>query len=226
MDTKSRLIALVFGTALTACISSAFGDASAEEESGYRAVITERAAKIAEALGLKDEAQVQRVTLLISDQYRALRDAHAARDARLAEAQGGGDEVAAAIRQQSECAVVSLHRTYLARLSAELTAAQVDSVKDGMTYGVAPMTYVAYQELLPDLSEEQRRTILANLLEAREYAMDAGSSDEKHATFGKYKGRINNYLSKAGFDLKEAERQRSQVNRQSSRLTRSHEGAR
>ncbi|MNR53744.1 hypothetical protein D3C85_1738080 [compost metagenome] len=31
--------------------------------------------------------------------------------------------------------------------------------------------------------------------------MDGGSSKEKHAWFGKYKGRINNYLSKEGYDL-------------------------
>ena len=60
-------------------------------------------------------------------------------------------------------------------------------------------------ELLPQLTVEQQAEILANLLEAREYAMDAGSSDEKHAWFGKYKGRINNYLSAAGYDLKRAE---------------------
>lgn len=36
--------------------------------------------------------------------------------------------------------------------------------------------------------------------------MDAGSSDEKHTMFGKYKGRINNYLSAEGFDVKQAER--------------------
>lgn len=31
--------------------------------------------------------------------------------------------------------------------------------------------------------------------------MDAGTSKEKHAWFGKYKGRINNYLSAQGYDL-------------------------
>jgi hypothetical protein len=40
------------------------------------------------------------------------------------------------------------------------------------------------------------------LVEARELAMDEGSSDAKHAVFGKYKGRINNYLSAAGYDMK------------------------
>jgi len=38
------------------------------------------------------------------------------------------------------------------------------------------------------------------LAEAREHAMDAQSSNKKHEWFGKYKGRINNYLSKQGYD--------------------------
>jgi hypothetical protein len=43
---------------------------------------------------------------------------------------------------------------------------------------------------------------MAWLVEAREIAMDGSTSDEKHAMFGKYKGKINNYLSKAGYDAK------------------------
>jgi len=38
-----------------------------------------------------------------------------------------------------------------------------------------------------------------------EKAMDAESADKKHAVFGKYKGRINNYLSAAGIDMKKEE---------------------
>ena len=37
--------------------------------------------------------------------------------------------------------------------------------------------------------------------------MDQGSSKAKHAVFGKYKGRINNYLAKQGYDMKQAENQ-------------------
>jgi hypothetical protein len=36
------------------------------------------------------------------------------------------------------------------------------------------------------------------LKEAREEAMDAGSAPEKTAIFQRYKGKINNYLSKQG----------------------------
>ena len=77
-------------------------------------------------------------------------------------------------------------------------------MKDGMTYGVVPITYTGYLEMIPGLTEDQKKQIMAYLLEAREHAMDAGSSEEKHAWFGKYKGKINNYLSAAGYDLKKA----------------------
>jgi len=70
--------------------------------------------------------------------------------------------------------------------------------------------------LLPDLSDEQKREILANLVEAREQAMDGGSSEEKHGIFGKYKGRINNYLSEQGYDLKAAEKERAERKKASS----------
>ncbi|HEY0944737.1 MAG TPA: DUF3826 domain-containing protein, partial [Opitutaceae bacterium] len=64
-----------------------------------------------------------------------------------------------------------------------------------------------YCDMLPDLTDPQRAQIKAWLAEAREYAMDGGSSDEKHKWFGKYKGRINNYLAAAGYDMKQAERE-------------------
>ncbi|MCY1460862.1 hypothetical protein D9M71_784570 [compost metagenome] len=55
--------------------------------------------------------------------------------------------------------------------------------------------------MLPNLTAEQKDYIYKALVEAREHAMDGGSSKEKHGWFGKYKGRINNYLSKQGYDL-------------------------
>jgi len=79
---------------------------------------------------------------------------------------------------------------------------QIEKIKDGMTYRVFPITYAAYLDMLPNLTIEQKEQIFNWLKEARELAMDEGSSDDKHKVFGKYKGRINNYLSAAGYDMK------------------------
>jgi Spy/CpxP family protein refolding chaperone len=76
-----------------------------------------------------------------------------------------------------------------------------------MTYDVLHVTYTAYQDMLPNLTDAQKKQILDWLTEAREHAMDAESSDKKHAWFGKYKGRINNYLAAAGIDMKKAEKE-------------------
>jgi len=84
----------------------------------------------------------------------------------------------------------------------ELTPKQVDQVKDGLTYNVVHVTFNGYTQMIPELTDKQKEQIMAWLVEAREHAMDAGSSEKKHAWFGKYKGRINNYLSAAGYDLK------------------------
>jgi hypothetical protein len=56
--------------------------------------------------------------------------------------------------------------------------------------------------MIPRLTDVQKQQIYTWLTEARDHAMDAESSDKKHWWFGKYKGRINNYLAAAGYDLK------------------------
>ena len=177
------------------------------------AALVQRAEKIVAALSLSDTEKAARIRDVVASQYAALRPVHEARDAAIkaARAQAATDKTAseaavAAARDTATARQTELHYAFLARLAAELDAAQVEKIKDGMTYGVAPNTYRVYQEMLPDLSAEQRTQILAWLTEAREHAMDAGSSQEKHGWFGKYKGRINNYLSKAGYDMKKAER--------------------
>ena len=185
---------------------------ASDAEAAYTQEITKRADKIVAPLGITDEAQKTRVRDLIAQQYRTLREIHAARDARINEAkQSPGDPTVAegwakVARDAANLKLTDAHRRFVARLSVELTPEQVDKVKDGMTYGVVGITYKRYLELFPSLKDEDKREILADLVEAREYAMDAGTSEEKHAIFGKYKGRINNYLSKAGYDMKQAEK--------------------
>jgi len=102
----------------------------------------------------------------------------------------------------TEKSLIMLHKSYEKQLKKKLSSEQVESVKNGMTYNVFPNTYKAYQEMMPDLTVEQKKQIFDYLFEAREHAMDAESSEKKHAWFGKYKGRINNYLSAQGIDMK------------------------
>lgn len=186
-------------------------DQTDEENDAYTKVITGRADKIVKTLAISDVKKSLRVRNIITSQYRNLSAIHDARDTSInsVNAQKGlsaedAEERISRIKSETTAKLEKLRSEYLEKLSNELTPGEVDKVKDGMTYGVLPITFTGYLEMIPGLTEGQKKQIMAYLLEAREHAMDAGSSEEKHAWFGKYKGKINNYLSAAGYDLKKA----------------------
>lgn len=176
----------------------------------YQRVVTERAHKIVAALKLTDSTKFLKVRKLVADQYSNLNDIYTRRDDQInpiKKAASSRDSINLAVQaidQKTTTAIDSLHPFFLSRLSKELNTQQVTAIKDGMTYGVLPITYNGYTEMIPELNAPQKDQIMKWLVEAREHAMDAESSEKKHAWFGKYKGRINNYLSGAGYDLKKA----------------------
>src|ERR1700748_3714011 len=211
---------LVLGSALIMVLSvpdpryhpSAASPLPAYEDSTYIRVITERAGKIAATLGLPDSAAFLRVRTIIANPYYVLNTVYTERDDPLKSLRARqpppdkatADSLKKNIQQDADNKISPLHSAYLAKLATELNPQQVDKVKDGMTYSVLEVTLHGYEEELPNLTEEQKARILSDLTEAREHAMDAESSEKKHAWFGKYKGRINNYLSSQGIDMKKA----------------------
>lgn len=187
-----------------------------DPDPAYTQVIAERARKIVDTLDIDDPATALQVRHLIADQYRSLSMLHDTRDTQIEAVQSQADDnpdsaklAVQALKDMTQSLQDQWHTRYLLKLSALLTPAQIDQVKNGMTYGVVQVTYNSYLDMLPELTEQQKATIMAYLVEAREIAMDAGSSTEKHWWFGKYKGRINNYLSAQGYDLKKASQQRN-----------------
>ncbi len=212
---RSLLRALaLFGLAVPALQASAANLAKpAGPEAAYTRAIAGRADKTVATLGIADATKAERVRDCLVKQYRSLRAIHDARDTQVQVLQNQADLAPAdrtnrvkAVQAAARVKLDKLHAEFLGKLAAELSPAQVAQVKDGFTYGVLPVTYNAYLKMLPDLSETQKRQIMAWLVEAREAAMDEGTSGEKHKVFGRYKGKINNYLAAAGYNLKEAER--------------------
>lgn len=173
----------------------------------YVKVTNERAQKIVDDLKLKSTEDQLDVRDIIAEQYRSLNSIHESRDAKIGESKKKISDKTAQqkaedkLKKEADKKVMALHKSYLKKLSKKLTNSQIVQVKDGMTYGVLPITVLGYNDMLPNLTQEQQKYIYDALVEAREHAMDGGSSKEKHAWFGKYKGRINNYLSKQGYDL-------------------------
>lgn len=178
----------------------------------YTKVITGRADNIVNEMEFDDEAVKLQVRDVIVEHYRFLNDAEEARNADVAkirEQYTENEELRNAKidlrKAEQELKVRDHHFAFAAQLKQLIPEEQIDQVKDGLTYNVLNVTYVAMQEMIPSLTEEEKEQIYVWLVEAREHAIDGGSSREKHGWFGKYKGRINNYLSARGYDL-QAER--------------------
>jgi hypothetical protein len=173
------------------------GKAAQDADATYARTIEKRVADILAVLDLSDSAKSAQAHDLLVARYRALRDWHDANDPKLKNAT---PERAAQIKASLKAG----HDEFLASLSAVLTPAQVERVKDQMTYNKVNVTYDAYFEIVPNLTEQQKQRMLELLKEAREEAMDAGSAEEKSAVFNRFKGKINNYLAAEGHDLKQA----------------------
>lgn len=175
--------------ALLATSTLVFGQVklNAEGRDGeYVKTIINRSQKIANTLKLTESKTVENVVNIIANHYFMISDIESA----------NADEVARGAELYKH------HFELQTALSLYLDDNQIEQVKDGLTYGVVPKTYQAHLEMIPSLKADEKAQILAWLKEAREFAIDAGTSKAKHAWFGKYKGRINNWLAAKGYDLK------------------------
>jgi hypothetical protein len=181
-----------------------------DPDPAYTQVIQERAQKIVDKLGIDNSTKALHVRDLIADQYRSLSMLHDTRN-RLMKTHKDKAAVEA-MKALTQSLQDQLHTRYLLKLNAVLNSEQVDQIKDGMTIYQVQRNYNAFLELLPNLTDEEKATIMSYMVEARELAMDAGSSNEKVHLFIKYRGRTNNYLSSRGYDLKKASQERNERN--------------
>ena len=171
----------------------------------YVETIMQRSKKVTDALNISGTEKGEQVLNIVANRYFKLNDIYAERDSlkAVAKTMTGEEkkrkmEYAEMLKDQK---LYKSHFGFIADLSVYLTDAEVETVKDVLTYNVVNVTYKAQCDMIPTLKEEEKVQILAWLKEGREYAIDAESSKKKHETFGKYKGRINNWLSKRGYNL-------------------------
>jgi hypothetical protein len=87
------------------------------------------------------------------------------------------------------------YEDYIKRLSAELSAEQVDAIKENWSRSPGMMrTYNAYVEIVPDLSEKDKEVIKARMLMARESAMLTDSDKEIVAIYKRHKVKVEQYV--------------------------------
>lgn len=195
-------------------VTSAFAEVTLKSEgrdTAYVAKIIDRSQKNISAVEFADSATWLAVRNIVANRYFELNDIYAERDTTMNRAKreltgAEKNKTIDAAKAVCDSKLYRSHFAFAANLSLYINEEQIEQVKDGITMGVVAVTYKANCDMIPSLKEEEKAQILAWLKEARELALDAESSKKKHEVFGKYKGRINNYLSKRGYDLV-AERQ-------------------
>ena len=174
----------------------------AEKEAFYARSIEYRTTDILKALNLADADKSNTVHDVLVAQYHNLRVRDAAIDTRL---KVDGKDISYANRAPLLAQQVQpLHDQFLARLAESLTPEQVEQVKDLMTYHKVKVTYDAYCQIVPGLTDGEKAKILELLKAAREEAIDGGNAPEKSAIFQKYKDQINAYLDAQGLDTAKA----------------------
>lgn len=177
-----------------------------EREAMYKVVVEDRTLKIMEALAMTNSIKSNRVHDAIVAHYRALRARDEAIDAELITLPMGSKEW-----QEQRIAMFPrmsqpLHEQFIATLSKDLAPGQIEMVKDKMTYGKVEFTYSAYCSIIPNMTDADKAKVMELLKQAREVAMDGGSSGQKTAVFQEYKDQINAYLNSHGYDVAEATR--------------------
>lgn len=173
----------------------------------YLKVLTGRSEKIVQTLGITDSSQYKRVVNALVNQYATVGRIQDVADSTVKALRTEGLEKEAlaarikAFQNERDAQLYTQHAVFFAQLAAELNPEQIEAIKNGLTYNVLNVTYKATLEMIPSLKDDEKLQIRIWLLEARERAIDASSSDSKHGWFGKYKGRINNYLAARGYNL-------------------------
>ncbi len=175
------------------------------EDQAYTKVIEGRTQKILDVLKIEDKAKGKNVHNAIMAHYRFLNDWDNNNKDRIKELKKRIDAIQAQMDKLNGLKNEH-HSKFVAELQANLMPEQVEMVKDKLTYNKVQVTYDGYCAMLSELTGNEKAYIIKMLKKARELAINGGSSEEKTDVFGKYKGKINNFLSANGYDLKQASR--------------------
>ncbi|RNC66730.1 DUF3826 domain-containing protein [Proteiniphilum sp. X52] len=193
---------------LTGLISVNAQKTKTPEDIEYLEVLSNRSDKILDQYVHLPEGEIkEKVRDLMVKQYWDLNKIHDQKDRKIKELKQSGlsgerlEKEKSRLENKAEKKLLKLQKKYLSNLSKYLNNQQIDGIKDGMTLGAFDHNYRGFTELIPTLKQEEKEYIYNQLLEARDKAMNMGSSEDKQAVFRQYKGKINNYLSQQGYDL-------------------------
>jgi hypothetical protein len=222
MNRNFVLIALIMGlaVAVAARLGAAAERPAADSASGgppaaaagvdeaLRLKIEQKAGRIVESLKLDDADKAARVRAIAGDWLGKMLNWHKAHDPELGRLWGEWNKARSIVPKDEFPGEVIAHQIddvyaslkpvyddYIKRLSAEVSAEQVDAIKEswsrspGMT-----RTYNAYLEIVPDLAAKDKEVIKSRMLMAREAAMMTDSDKEIVAIYKRHKVKVEQYV--------------------------------
>ena len=194
------LVALPFAAASNSAPSTADAALQKRAES--------KAARLVGALKLTDANQAARVNTLVGNWFLTLWDWRQKHDAQLSALWSEWNKARAVVPKDEFPAEVIAHRidelyvslqpayrAFIERLEGELTQEQVDQFKESWSRSPGMRrTYTAYLEIVPDLTEEQKKVIFDRMLRAREDAMLTDADKEIVNIYKRHKVKVEAYI--------------------------------
>ncbi|WEA03237.1 DUF3826 domain-containing protein [Mucilaginibacter sp. SJ] len=176
---------------------------SPEAKAKADAEVEKKATDWVASLSLTDTAKATRVKNIIATHLKAIRDWN---NSHSYEAVPAGIDPATgkALSTMDRQIIInsslpkSVHENLMTGLRADLTGEQVETILDKYTIGKVAFTLAGYKAIVPDLTPVEEATILANLKQAREQAVDFKNIKQVSAIFEIYKTKNEQYLNTNG----------------------------
>lgn len=169
--------------------------------------VEKKTAALMDSFTLEDSAKAARVKEILRKHLKSVRDWHNEHPANTVPA--GINPTTGKTLSELDREVIadsampkSVHENLMTGLRKNLNAEQVEAILDKYTVGKVAFTMKGYQAIVPDMTKEEEATILAQLQQAREEAVDYKNMNEISAIFKIHKTRIEQYLNANGRNWK------------------------
>jgi len=167
-----------------------------------------KAAEWVASLDVNDAAKEARVKEVIALHLKTIRDWH--NDHPFSTVPAGINPVTGIKLSDLDRQVIAnsampsaVHENLMNGLRKDLTEAQVEAILDKYTIGKVAFTLAGYKSIVPNLTVEEEATILKNLKQAREQAVDYKNMNQISAIFEIYKTKNEQYLNSNGRSWKQ-----------------------
>jgi hypothetical protein len=176
---------------------------SPEAQAKADAEIDKKATEWISSLALNDTAKASRVKNVVATHLKAIRDwnnSHSYESVPAGIDPATGKPLSTMDRQIiiNSSLPKSVHENLMTGLRKDLNEEQVEAILDKYTIGKVAFTLAGYKAIVTDLTPVEEVTILANLKQAREQAVDFKNIKQISAIFEIYKTKNEQYLNANG----------------------------